>query len=72
MLILFGRAGVQSLTTGDLALDAVNAAFAGSIALFAAFIIADEIFQLHDLEHTHVLYLIAQVVTVLAVHLLPA
>lgn len=72
ILILFGLVVVRSLTTEELALGTINAAFAGSIALLAAFIIADEIFQLYDLEHTHVLLLIAQVVTVLAVHLVPA
>lgn len=71
-LILFGRAGVLSLAAGELALGAVNSAFAGSIALLAAFIIADEILQLYDLEHSHVLFLIAQIVTLLAVHMMPA
>lgn len=71
-LLLFGRAGLRSLIAGELVLGAVNAAFAGSIALLAGFIIADEILQLYDLEHTHMLFLIAQVLSLVAVHMMPA
>ena len=70
-LVLFGRALVLFLETGELVLGAINLAFASSIALIAAFIVADEVFQLYELEHIHVLYLIAHVVTLLALHVMP-
>lgn len=34
--------------------------------------IADEIFKLYDLERAHTLFFIAQLVTLLALHVLPA
>lgn len=71
-LLLFGRAMAQSFITGELALGAVNSAFGGSLALLAGFIIADELLQLYELEHSHILFGIAQLVTLIAIHIWPA
>ena len=71
-LVLFGRALVCSFDNGALAFGPLNAAFASSLSLLAAFMIADEIFKLYDLERAHTLFFIAQLVTLLALHVLPA
>jgi len=50
-----------------------TAAFVVSIALWAAFILADELFIAYEggMEATHVRLFVAQLVTLLAIHLLP-
>jgi len=70
-LIFFGWAIVSSAMAGALARGALNAAFTTSIGLLAAFMIADEIFKEYDLERGHVLLLIAQLVTLIALYVLP-
>ena len=49
----------------------VDTAFAVSLALWAAFMLADEIFLAFDVEATHMRIFAAQIVTLLAIHLLP-
>ncbi|MCC2641958.1 MAG: conserved rane protein of unknown function [Nitrospira sp.] len=71
-LICFGRAIVSSWTEGSPAWGSVNAAFAASLGLLAAFMIADEIFKQYDVERAHVLLFIGQLVTLIALYVLPA
>lgn len=71
-LIFFGWAIVASAATGTLALGPVNVAFAASISLLAAFMIADEICKEYDLERGHVLLFIAHLVTLMAFYVLPS
>ncbi len=71
-LVLFWRAVVLWAIHGSSIAGAVNTAFAASLGLLAAFMIADEIFKQYDVERGHVLLFIAQLVTLLALHLLPA
>lgn len=71
-LALFGRAVIVSFAHGSSIAGPVNAAFASSLGLLAAFMIADEVFKQYDVERAHVLFFIAQLVTLLALHLLPA
>ncbi len=52
-------------------LNTVYTAFAVSLALWAAFMIADELFLAYDVEATHMRIFIAQLVTLLALRLLP-
>lgn len=52
-------------------LQAVYSAFAVSLALWAAFIVTDEIFIIYDLEGTHMGIFTSQLVTLLAIRLLP-
>lgn len=47
-------------------------AFAASLALWAAFILADEVFSAYDMSRTHWVIFSAQLLTLLAVVLLPA
>ena len=47
------------------------AAFTVALALFAAFVLADEIFIAHTLEATHLRLLAVQLLSVLALRLLP-
>ena len=71
-LLFFGRAIVASWLAGTLATGPLNTAFASSLGLLAAFMIADEVFTQYDLERAHALFFIAQLVTLLALHTLPA
>lgn len=68
--VLFWRAGVrfrgkQSRCT------MWYAAFTTSLLLWGAFLVADEIFIAYSLESTHLRLFVAQLVTLLAVELLP-
>ena len=53
-------------------LPALDLAFLVSLALWAAFMIADEIFTAYDAEATHMRIFIAQLLSLLVLHLLPA
>ena len=70
-MILFGWAIVSSLSAESLNLRAVNVAFLGGLGLWAAFMIADEILKQYEVEHSHVLFFIAQLVTFIAIYALP-
>ena len=52
--------------------DAVYAAFGVSLALWAAFLIADEIFMAYEMETTHIAIFIAQLISLIALVLLPS
>jgi hypothetical protein len=52
-------------------LAAVHAAFAVSLALWATFVIADELFIAYNLEGFHMAIVSSQLVTLLAIQLLP-
>jgi hypothetical protein len=71
IVCLFGWAFISSVSAGSLRSDPVNAAFSASLGLWAAFMLADEIFKQYDTEHVHVLFLIAQLVTFVALHVTP-
>jgi hypothetical protein len=68
----FGWAVVSSFNAGSLGWGLVNAAFAAGLGLWAAFMIADEIFKQYDTERAHVLLFIAQLVTLVALYVLPS
>ena len=67
---LFWRAwaAFQGIPEG---LAEVDTAFTFSIALWAAFMIADEIFLAYDVQGTHMAIFMAQLITLLAIRLLP-
>jgi len=71
-IILYGWAFVTSLRKGDIDELSVNAAFACGLGLWAAFMIADEIFKQYDTQRSHVLFFGAQLLTLLALHALPS
>ena len=71
-VLLFGRAIIASWLTGALATGPLNLAFASSLGLLAAFMIADEVFTQYDRERAHTLFFIAQLMTLLALHIFPA
>jgi hypothetical protein len=52
-------------------LRTLDMAFLVSLALWAAFMIADEIFMAYDAEATHMRIFIAQLLSLLVLHLLP-
>jgi len=68
--ILFWYAVASSGGTGVLNMDAVNAAFAAGILLWAAFMIADEITIKYSFEEPHELLFIAQLASLVVMHLL--
>ena len=69
---LFGWAVVSSVSAGAMNVDAINAAFFSGLGLWAGFMLADEIFKQYDTEHAHVLFFIAQLMTFVALHVLPS
>ena len=71
ILVGFGWALVASIRTGRMDPDHVSIAFGLSLSLLAAFIVADELCTEYDTEHGHILFFIAQLVTVIALAALP-
>lgn len=61
-VLMFGPAGSFAAT---------YAAFAVSLALWAAFILADEVFDAYDMSHVHMVLFAVQLLSLLAVVLLP-
>ena len=68
---LFAWAAGASLLDGRLDWRAVNLAFGAGIGLWAAFMLADEIVLKYEFERTHELLFIAQLVSLVAMHVLP-
>jgi hypothetical protein len=60
-----------SLLAGAIDLRAATIALAAGIALWAAFMLADEITVKYEFERTHELLFIAQLATLVALHILP-
>jgi hypothetical protein len=71
LVFLFGWAIISS-GAGSLNSQAINAAFCAGLALWAAFMLTDEIFKQYDVEHSHVLFFIAQLVTFISFYVLPS
>ena len=71
VIFLFGWAVISS-AAGSLDSEAVNAAFTAGLSLWAAFLLADEIFKQYDAEHSHVLFFIAQLITFISLYVLPS
>jgi hypothetical protein len=71
ILIAFGWTLVVTVRSGLMDPDYVTIAFGLSLSLLAAFIIADELCTEYDTEHGHILFFIAQLVTVIALGVLP-
>ena len=71
-VLLFGRAILSSLSAGSLNWEATNAAFMAGLGLWAGFLLADEILKQYETEHSHVLFFMAQLMTLVAVYTLPA
>jgi hypothetical protein len=68
----FSWAMISSAWAGSLAWGLVNVAFAASIGLLAAFIVADEIFKEYELERGHNMLFIAHLVTLILLYVLPS
>ena len=68
---LLWRALVSSAAAGALLVGAVNLAFTVALAMWAAFLLSEEIFQQYRTEGKHLLFFIAQLLTLGALHLLP-
>jgi hypothetical protein len=68
---LFGWAFEACLHSGAIASKAVNLAFGAGIALWAAFMLADELTLKYAYEQSHELLFIAQLASLMAMYLLP-
>lgn len=68
---LFWRAFAGFRGERSQALPRINTAFAVSLALWAAFMLADELLMAYEVEAVHMRILTSQIVTLLAIHLLP-
>lgn len=62
---------VGSLAADALLTGAVNLAFAVALAMWAAFLLLEEVFQQYRTEGKHLLFFIGQLLTLGALHLLP-
>ena len=71
-LILFVRGTVLTASHGSFLLDPVTEAFAASLGLLAAFMIADEVCKQYEVERAHVLFFTAQLATLLAFYIPPS
>jgi len=70
--LFFGWAFVSSVMAGRLAWAPIHAAFATALALWAAFMITDEICKQYDTQSSHVSLFTAQLLTLVSLHLLPS
>lgn len=60
-----------SIAVGAMAFGPVNLAFTAALALWAAFLLAEEIFRQYRTESKHLLFFIAQLLTLTVLHGLP-
>lgn len=72
ILFLFGRAVISTWSDRTLFLGGATEAFTASLSLLAAFVIADEVFKQYEVERAHILFFTAQLLTLLALYILPA
>ena len=68
---LLARAALLSISHGAVDLAAATLALGCGIALWAAFMLADEITVKYEFERTHELLFLSQLATLLALHVLP-
>ncbi len=71
-VLFFGWAFVSSVQAGRLAWAPIHAAFATALALWAAFMVTDEICKQYDTQSSHVSLFTAQLLTLVSLHLLPS
>jgi hypothetical protein len=69
--VLFWAAFLNSASAGVPNIQAVNTAFGASLALWAAFMVAGEVFQAYDSQSNHMALFTGQLVTLISLHLLP-
>jgi len=69
--LLFWLAGVRFRGRGTGGRGVLHAAFTAGLTLWAAFLVADEVFIAYPVEGTHLRLFTAQLATLLAVELLP-
>lgn len=71
-VFLFWQALLTSIQAGSLNLSAWTGAFAVSLGLWAAFMLADEIFQVYDGQISHLLIFMGQLLTLMSLYILPS
>ena len=70
-VVLFWYALYRYSIAGPGGLGAVTVAFGVTLGLWAAFMISDEIFRIYQYQGTHLLLFIGQLLSLLAIFLLP-
>lgn len=68
---LFAWTLIESPKAGTIHVLAANWAFGAGIALWAAFMLADEVTLEYEFERTHELLSVAQLASLIALHVLP-
>jgi len=72
IVIAFVWAMMGAIRSGAIDRAGTTAAFTLSLSLLGAFMLADEVCMEYDTEHVHILFFIAQLVTVVAISTLPS
>lgn len=72
IVFLFGWAIFSSLAHWSVRWELVDVAFAAGLSLWAAFMLADEYCRQYEPQRAHLQFFMAQLVTLLTLHLLPA
>ena len=70
--VFFWITFVSAVQNSGIDAEALNLAFSTGISLWMAFMIADEVFRVYDGESSHQVIFIAQLASLLAIHLLPS
>jgi hypothetical protein len=71
-VFLFGQAAMSSLSAGSLDLAASTTAYVVSLGLWAAFMLADEVFKVYEGQSSHLLIFLGQLVTLVSLYVLPS
>lgn len=69
--VLFWRALIGSGSVSQVWLAAADLAFTAALGLWAAFLLAEEVFKQYETEGKHVALFMAQLLTLIAIHVLP-
>ena len=72
IVMLYGWAVISSVTNQSLMWGPVNSAFTVGLSLWGAFMLADEFFKEYATEQSHTQYFIAQLITLIALHVFPS
>lgn len=71
LAVLLWRTLIASVAAQHVVLTQANLAFTGALGLWAGFILAEEIFKQYQTESKHLLFFMAQLLTLGALYVLP-
>ena len=70
--LLFAWAVLSSISVEAFDVETMNVTYAAALGFWATFMLADEILKQYETEHAHVLFFNAQLVTFIAIQVLPS